>query len=93
MAFHTFTQPAIRDNGVYTIPTYRGWQITTALVGCDAFHAGYDETMWAPSRTELMREIDAYEAELDAALGDAQARLAAMDSGSRAQLEAEWRGL
>lgn len=89
MAYHQFTQPAITGNP-YTIPTYRGWQITATLIGWDAFHPDYDETMWAPSRVQLMREIDAYEAELDAAMVDARAYLAALPPERRAQLEREW---
>jgi len=70
--------------------THRGWDVCAAFGGYEAHHAVYDETMWAATHPALINMIDAYEAEADAAMIDAQAHLAAMDPEVRAILNQEW---
>ncbi|NOW44134.1 hypothetical protein FHW96_000261 [Novosphingobium sp. SG751A] len=87
---HAFTLPHI-EGSAYNAPTYRGWALDGAgLVGWSAFNGDYEEQLWALTKPALLGLIDAYEAELDAAMVDAQAHLAAMPAARRAQLEREW---
>lgn len=70
--------------------SHRGWDVCAAHGGFEAYNGAYDEAMWAATHPALIGMIDGYEAELDAAMVDAQAHLAAMTPGRRAMLEGEW---
>jgi hypothetical protein len=70
--------------------THRGWDVCAAFGGYEAYHGAYDESLWAATHPALIGMIDAYEAELDAALTEAQAYLAAMAPEVRAILNQEW---
>jgi len=74
----------------HTSTEYCGWDIYPEHRGFEAYNADYDESMWAATNHGLIAALDAYEAELDAALGMAQAHLAAMAPARRAILEGEW---
>lgn len=70
--------------------SHRGWDVCAAHGGFEAYSPAYDEGMWAPTHPALIGMIDGYEAELDAAMADAQAHVAAMAPARRAMLEREW---